>query len=826
MLIKKTDHPFRPFAWFGDLSDPARRRKIFGAILVFGAVAAVLGGALVLTGNDSGFMGRIKRLTASKPYMLPFNYLLGMTSKPAHMDIHIKDMDFKKLAYGRAVAMEEFYLSSKDRKEVPCLIGYNGDIVKADIRLKGNIPDHWRGDRWSFRIKLKSGNVMGMNIFSIQHPGTRDGLGEWFFKKFLEYNGLLAQRYDFIDVTLNGKHMGIYAIEEHFGKLLLTHGKRQEGPIVYYNDDLLWDSIISVKGQGSFYDYSQEAYWAGDVDGYAASKFSRDPDLKKLFQQAKDALELFRRGEIAASEVFDIKKTARLMAVCELFGSLHAHEFENAKFYYNPITHLLEPIGSDVGEYLPIDHIAGSAEKEVRETFFSTWEQRLFSDDVFFREYVKALEAIDEPGYLDTFFNNVKKEADEKLKLIHRSYPWYVFKDEDREVLYANQRFIRSILEPERGLNVFVRTPAEGDKQMILRLGNIQTMPVEVLRVTYKGTPVITSEPNMRLAGKKKDAAVDYKEIHVTLPDGEALPKDKEDGELKVEYGIPGSKRIMTQPASPWPYGDLSRTKFNPAQDMKGLGAYEFLSVKEAEKKIFFKPGTWTIKEALVLPPGYEVIAGEGVRLNLSKGAGIVSYSRLTFSGSPERPVMIYSEDKLGFGLTVFYAEGETLLRYVDFQDLSASYTETLNIEGAVMFYESPVRIEHCSFTSNHDGDSYLNIWRSKYSMEAVLFAHVKYDAFASDYSTGEIKNSAFDDIGHNAVSCAGSAIGITDVSMDNVKGSGIDCAENTSARASGIKAGNTVKLYNISEGSTLVLDGAPVAANKIKDQPDAGDLR
>ena len=41
--------------------------------------------------------------------------------------------------------------------------------------------------------------------------------------KILNYQGLIALRYDFIDVTLNGKHFGVYAIEENFRKNLIEN---------------------------------------------------------------------------------------------------------------------------------------------------------------------------------------------------------------------------------------------------------------------------------------------------------------------------------------------------------------------------------------------------------------------------------------------------------------------------------------------------------------------------------------------------------------------------------------------------------------------------
>ena len=70
-----------------------------------------------------------------------------------------------------------------------------------------------------------------MKQFSLHHPRTRNWLFEWLGHRILRREGTLALRYRFVDVTLNGKHLGIYALEEHFEKRLIEHNRRREGPM-------------------------------------------------------------------------------------------------------------------------------------------------------------------------------------------------------------------------------------------------------------------------------------------------------------------------------------------------------------------------------------------------------------------------------------------------------------------------------------------------------------------------------------------------------------------------------------------------------------------
>ena len=111
------------------------------------------------------------------------------------------------------------------------------------MRLKGDEVDHLRGKKWSYRVKVKGDRtLLGLKVFSLQHPGTRNYLDEWFYHQLLEREDVLSLRYSFVHLTLNGKDMGIYALEEHFAKQLVEHHQRREGPIVRFDEDVLGPS--------------------------------------------------------------------------------------------------------------------------------------------------------------------------------------------------------------------------------------------------------------------------------------------------------------------------------------------------------------------------------------------------------------------------------------------------------------------------------------------------------------------------------------------------------------------------------------------------------
>lgn len=76
--------------------------------------------------------------------------------------------------------------------------------------------------------------------FFYSEPLTRGYLKEWMFHKLLSAEDVLSPKYDFIEVSLNQKDLGIYAFEEHFDKQLPESQQRREGPIIKLTEDLFW----------------------------------------------------------------------------------------------------------------------------------------------------------------------------------------------------------------------------------------------------------------------------------------------------------------------------------------------------------------------------------------------------------------------------------------------------------------------------------------------------------------------------------------------------------------------------------------------------------
>ena len=144
-------------------------------------------------------------------------------------------------------------------------------------------------------------------------------------------------------------------MEEHFDKYYIEHNKRLEAPILKFDDGDSFLLALSVADElDDAADYSNfmstnslDFFYASTVAPFDETKIMSDPKLASQFREAQALLELFRRGELKTSEVFDIDLLAKYYAINTLMGDVHPAYWHNVRFYYNPMTSLLEPAGYD-----------------------------------------------------------------------------------------------------------------------------------------------------------------------------------------------------------------------------------------------------------------------------------------------------------------------------------------------------------------------------------------------------------------------------------------------------------------------------------------------
>ncbi|MEE9608237.1 MAG: CotH kinase family protein [Myxococcota bacterium] len=735
------------------------------------------------------------------------------------IQIDIAHQNYVRLARKREEALERGLLVSSPDDFVPARISHAGRTVAVKLRLKGDLSDHWRGDKWSFRIVVKGDDTLfGMKQLSIQHPETRNFLDEWILHQAMRREGLPALRYDFIRVVINGRDRGVYALEEHFEKRMLENSGRREGPIVRFNEDLCWGEVAQGEGEGTNCAGSGSgSFLAADVDAFHTRQTVADPAAYALYVKAVHLLERFRRGELSTSQVFDTALLARYFAVLELTDRVHAAFWRNARFYYNPITSRLEPIAFDGGSTgqpssLALVPAVVAIHGRVHPTEYYHhlyYFDLLFRDPAFFEAYVRELERLSAPGYLEKLLEEIEGELNEKLRILQAEFPAQRF---SRERLLARRRTLRSWLKPPKLVHAHLAGRDNG--RVVLRVGNLQFLPVEILGLRSGPDRESSLAEPVFLAARLAAEPVDYREIALPLPPG-GVEDPAALARLVLRHRILGSGSVREAEVFAWPQAEPGPPLHDAPRAAPTAGEFEFLVVDDAAREVRVRPGVWFLRRDLIVPLGYRLRAGPGTQLNLEQSAMILARGPIELVGSESEPVVVRSASGSGQGIVVVGAGETSVLEHVRFEKLSAVERDGWQTSGALTFYESPVRLADCEFAQNRAEDA-LNLVRSSFSISDCVFRDSASDALDLDFSSGTVSNSVFVASGNDAIDVSQSAVDFQDLAIQGAGDKGLSVGENSSVTARRIRIRGARIAVASKDLSSLAIEDIQIVDSKL----------
>jgi hypothetical protein len=832
MLLKskKTEQPIFKNLFFKNLSKFLRKKKVLVGLVFFVLYTVlVLGAGYVL--KRHGIYGQVLKPMLHANYRMVGNYFGSFTVQSKKISIDIKHIDYLKLAHKRQEALKIGRLHYSPEDWVPATLTHQGKRLDAKIRLKGTLSDHWEDEHaWSFKVKLKGRNTLfGMKRFALQAPKVRNFMNEWFWHKLLRHSGLIALRYDFVEVVVNGRELPIYAIEENFEKRLIENNQLREGPIFMarlrpFLTPALWNGEMSPRLK--------------PIDIYQSTQYSKNVEFMKLVQMAERNIEGFRQGELPFSKVFDANKMGKLLALSDLVGFHHALQDVNSRYYYNPVTGLVEPIAYDnefptkplfkkldlTGKKLGF---AGTGRRFVALGNVDSdgeWPMVMFRDKILFKKYIEALEEISDKKFLDRLFLETEKEGQEKLRLLHRSVPYYEF---DTKIFYNNQRFIKKQLHPQTSLNIFFEGFSMDERILNLEIANIHTFPVEILGVSFGDDNLIkplqeailqsrkvrntellpqfgrtniismTSHPSKAMEAVFEEIKKLTNGLLVKAVTKRKINKKQHDQEpigleyKKIKFRIPRDLK--------WSDSLISRSRvlsrvygasFKTSNGIIPWARHEdflaqptnvekipFILIEEANKLIRISPGEWIVDRDVIIPAGYRVIASGGTHLDLINNAKILSYSAIEFIGSKENPIVISSKSNSGQGIAVLEAKDKSEIRHTKFDGLSNPSRGGWALTGAITFYESPVLFSNVEIINSQAEDA-LNIIRSEFTIENTVFRDSFSDSFDSDFSRGVVRNTSFFSSKNDAIDASGSNIYIESIFINGIGDKGISAGE------------------------------------------------
>ena len=669
-----------------------------------------------------------------------------------------------------------------------------GDF-KGKLRIKGKMTDHVEGDKWSFRVVAKkSGGFLGMKRFSLQHPGTRNYLCDWFFHQLMKGEGIIALRYGFCKVKLNEEDLGVYAYEEHFGPELLENNGRMPGPIVRFDPGLFWLHRTQGLEGGAKVDDAYGAYQAANLDAFGTDDMAKDAEQKKYFEQAIVLMDGFRRGRLKASEVFDVERTGKRLAMLDLVGGHHSMDWSDVKFYFDPVAQRLEPISYESFSAERITELAGAYQAGGPFNESEDLHTAFFKDPGIFAAYVSNLERFSAKSWLDSAFAALTGPLDTASATLYGEFP---YKELDRSIYYANQKSIRALLDTPKGFHAY-NNGLHGDT-LTLAFVPVESLPMQVDSLLLgDGRRIAPMTPTI-LPCRRIGSVGDPLEVAFLA---------KHDSAVKIIYHVLGASGREEVDVFPF------KMSVSSAQDdlLAGMKPdpqdFPFLAVDDVTKTITIKPGAWKVDHTMVLPAGYRCMASAPLELDITNGAEIISYAQLDWKGQEEAYIKVFSTDSSSHGVHVIDAVGTSTLDHVSFRSLTR-YKYDQERSGDVSFHKSNVVISDVFFRGTgatlFDG-SVCSIAMSKCWFEGGS------DQAEFHFADVHMRETVFQHPGDDAISVEGGTATLKKIGAFGRAGSGIGIKGTRAARV--IAEGVTIEQMGMGfegrEGSKLfITDGA-----------------
>ncbi|HRE96017.1 MAG TPA: CotH kinase family protein [Flavobacteriales bacterium] len=728
------------------------------------------------------------------------NYGKSFNATYETLSITLDDDDFAKLEGQRQRALEQGIMTTEDDRYVNALLDHNGTSIRAELRLKGHMTDHLQDKKWSFRIKTKKGDAfMGMKRFSLQHPGTRNYVHEWIYHRMMEEEGIVALRYFYLRVKVNGDDWGVYALEEHFTQEMVEHNDRLPGPLIRYNPDLYWvyrvNELHDVRIHEE-YAQMQSSYF----EAYESKSTLKDSAQRQLFINAVDRLEAFRTGKMKTSEVFDIEKLARFHAIVDVVGGHHSLDWSDVKFYFNPETQLIEPVAYESFSVRDIQKLAGSFRFTGEENGYTNeHHDLLFNDTAFFAAYVRTLDRIATKDWLDNFFARNNDEIESHLAIL---YGEFAYKKYTTSGYYKNVEKVKALLAAPKYL--YAHLEGFTKDSLYVSVAGIDALPAMIHAIIIDSMRVVLPQP-VFISCKQNDEPVHYKQFAFVLPSGSSIG---EKSTLKVEWTLPGRTELLEQEIAEYPAWSESRAE--QAYLRRSANISEFSSVlqmDEANKKIYFKQGKLELNKDLIFPSGYSVIVLEGTRIQLNHSSRIISFSPMRWNGTEEMPVIVESTDGTGEGIILQAGGKKSTFSHVLFRGLHRPEEGGFLHKAVVNLYESPSQFSACEFSEITGAG--LSAVRSAVQVNSCRFADIKRDAIRMLFSNFSLTDVVITKVGDDAVSMNNSFAQMRRVKLKKVKGKGIIAEDYSGARIFDLVCKDVKTAVDAFNGSDIVINGA-----------------
>jgi hypothetical protein len=732
------------------------------------------------------------------------NYFKSITVSPEKMFIDINFKNFQKLNYARDMAIERGIISYEDQEiKVNAKINFENRIFKATINPTGqNLDMIGSNKKRAFKVKIKrEKKLWGMKEFKLLPPQSRYNLEAIIANEIEKKENLISQKRKFIELFINGESWGIYLIEEGLRKELLESNSRKEGIIfglAEYNPE---KSVFERELKIRFHNYKS---------------IQKNKILKDQHNLLQIKWKAWKNKELSVEKVFDLKQFAKFFALVDIFNGYHSIFDQNLKFYFNPITNLIEPIPREYnGLVYPLKFNAKSDVmiKRVSENTLQGYTplvvERLFSDINFTNYYMNFLREFSKKDYFD-YVSKKNKKVENSLTILYKSKPYYSF---PYKLILERQNHINYLLNV-KDPQVIAYYHENDASYLPIEIINNGIFPIRCFSIINDSGDSLKIDDSFLFSGdtlnielnKNKRENIFGSKLIFNFIDNNNIETPLIPKNLLNNNILPGF--ILTS--------DVSKDHSN------------MIIIDSVKKEISFLDKYLEQSSDIIIPEGYKVFGSSGLRINQLNNSKIYSQSPFFFNGTSSQPIIVFSSDSSGQGIFISKSDSRSEFNQVIFKNLSNPKDFGWSLTGAITFYESDVDFNNCVFEANLSGDDYLNIVRSNFNIQNSKFININSDAFDSDFSNGEISYSSFINCGNDGIDISGSKVKIINVLMNNIGDKGLSAGESSQMLVENFKISNSaigICSKDMSEisGNNFHCDNVQIGITTFQKKPEYG---
>ncbi len=745
----------------------------------------------------------------------------------------------EKRKYVLGMRVPIHFTNKQDWVKGSVIVEFDGrkEQSKVKLRLKGDWGDHLsHPTKISYRIKTRSGGYLfGMKTFSIQHPITRAyGTGPLLLAHMRKQD-ILAPRQKFVDVYINDISIGIMSMEEHFAKEMIEAQNRRDGPLLALNEDPMW-AQWNINFNRAPIDNPYRENLSGHRDvmikDYTGKVFQRGSIPTNNQMRGLALLRDFLDGKISASDSLDFDKFAKYWVITNIWGGCHSAVWHNRRYYFNPISGLLEPVSfdnmalpnqfgmcvdadiqaafGDKAFVVAVKREAQALRKELQSPAFSKWlsESQTAHSKFFSFEYFEILPSNISPNLLLKNLDALLVELDKQLASGTGVKSKYTYAEHG---FYgdANSGFVRTrpgiidrqFLQDQQVLNSHLTAFYFVNKEMTGRGGvfefrnlTLEDIELKSIYVTGKNNYVraLNFKPFILQSAQQSPLLVNQS-VYVSDED---ISKYKQ---FKLNYmyqGRPYTKVVDIQFKNA--VSGFADGSMNALRKLVGAG-----NVDTARKQVVFSAGTYDLSASLALPQNWKVIMQAGAALNFKNGSLLKISGPLHVAGTADMPVKINVHSNTNYftmgawgGVLVSKSTARSFVRHLS---LTGTGTQNLanrqgyyGMTGCMSFYESNVDIANSSFVNAQCEDA-LNIVKSDFTLTNITINGARADAFDADFSTGTITSSQFNASGNDGIDISGTTLTLNDITMKQIGDKAISVGEKSTIKARDIHINGAV---------------------------------